>query len=169
MKELMFAGIGVMLVILISFIFRSCSGKNSVSTSYEERTSESTKEYKQKLLQAVYEEYAHPNAHINYQDHKFDWDYSEDKLKAEWSVHAQKYMVTLKGSSTAIEDIETFDDFIRVSTIDDATVFTLGRNISVLHHYKNKDEINKLISCVRMINDTNFKEEVTTKRKRIKK
>lgn len=119
------------------------------------RDSKSTKLYKERLLKSCVEYLANPNTTITLHKHKFDWDYGTSALEAKWKLFTNKYIVTLWGKSEVVMDTAGIDEFIKNVQFTQADIFTGEDNISVLHHYKNKEDVDSLVEAVRTIEHNN--------------
>lgn len=155
-KELLIVIIVIFVVFICSVCYCTSQNKTVVTKKHEDRDSESTKLYKQRLLDDCYEYITDTSTRINWQDHRFEWDYHTDRIKAKWSIHTPIYYVSLYGTSTTLRDVDTLKDFLKVSTIEEVTIYTAGSNISVLHTYHTKEHINKIISGLQQLSNKQF-------------
>ena len=66
-----------------------------------------------------------------------------------------RFSVTFRGSSEVTQDVKNVDEFFQVSKIEYADIYTGSDNISVLHSYRDRDDINRLIEGVKLLEKNN--------------
>ena len=132
------------------------------------RESKPTQQYKSILLESCYTYLVDAKTRAVFHRHNFDWSFIDDALQAKWEVSTDKYNITFYGTSTTIHDVKSFEEFVDRSDIKEATIFTMEPNITVLHRYTNKKDVNILISAVKRLyenyNNTLIEEKYHTNR-----
>lgn len=127
------------------------------SSSVKELESDKTKAYKHRLLEGCYENMVDKKTELLFHKHDFNWDYHNDRLDGSWRVSTSRFMVEVIGDARAIHDVESFEEFLNECTIEKATIFTSDSNISVLHEYRNPDDIRVIINGMKILEQNNAK------------
>lgn len=139
----------LLIVLAVILILGICIG----IPEYKER--ESKQRYKVLLMNECMGELINKSTLLRTHSHKFDWDYYTSRLTAEWKVMTPRFSVTFRGHSEVTKDVKDVDEFFTVSTIDYVDIYTGSDNISVLHTYRNTEDINRLIEGVKILEKNN--------------
>ena len=119
------------------------------------RENASKRRYMSLLIEECDKELTNPKTVLRYHTHKFDWDYFDSTLKAQWDVWTPNFSVTAYGTSEQTRDVENIDEFFNVSKINYVTIYIHNKNLTALHSYYDKYQVNRLINAMKTVEANN--------------
>lgn len=131
------------------------------SFSYSEfKEKQSKRRYMGLLINECISNLTNPKTRMTYHTHKFEWDYYTSTLKSNWDVWTDEFSVTAYGTSEQTRDVKNIDEFFAVSDIEYATIYLHNANITALHSYYDKADVERLVNAMKRLEaNNNYKSE----------
>lgn len=131
------------------------------SFSYSEfKEKQSKRRYMGLLINECIRNLTNPKTMMTYHTHKFEWDYYTSTLKSNWAVWTDEFSVTAYGTSEQTRDVKNIDEFFAVSNIEYATIYLHNANITALHSYYDKADVERLVNAMKRLEaNNNYKSE----------
>lgn len=126
------------------------------SFSYSDfKEKQSKRRYMGLLINECINNITNPKTRLTYHTHKFEWDYYTSTLKAHWDVWTDEFSVTAFGTSEQTSDVKNIDEFFAVSNIKYATIYLRNDNITALHSYYDKADVERLVNAMKILEANN--------------